>query len=93
MSNLGKLNKKRGFKGVYSEMIGGGETGFDFTQQYLTEACSHRYDIRLVTVLCLAKEHIVPAIIILQSHGRSVDLIELIAGTRTRYLIIGEEKK
>ena len=87
VQDMNKLNKQRGFKGVKSEMIGGGDTGFEFTQQYLEEAC--KYSIEYVTVLCLFKNHVAPSIQILEKHERSVEVIELIAGTRKRYLVIG----
>lgn len=87
VQEMNKLNKQRGFKGVKSEMIGGGDTGFEFTRQYLEEACE--YSIDCVTVLCLFKNHVTPSIRILEKHGRKVEVAELIAGTRKRYMVIG----
>jgi len=81
--------KQRGFKGVDSEMIGGGIDGFDFTKEYLEEACSEYCKIQTITVLCLFKSHVKPSIEVLESNGRTTKVVELIAGTRKRYIVFG----
>ena len=85
----GKLKKKRGFKGVDSEMIGGGLDGFDFTNKMLVEACSDRFNIKIISVMCLFKSHVAPSIKILIANSRKTMIVELIAGTRKRYIVIG----
>jgi methylase of polypeptide subunit release factors len=85
----GKLNKGRGFKGIDSEMIGGGIDGFDFTDKLLLEACSDQFDIKIITVMCLFKSHVAPSLAILKEQKRKTQVIELLAGTRKRYIVIG----
>lgn len=85
----GKLQKNRGFKGVGSEMIGGGLDGFEFTKNLLQEACSDHFNIKIITVMCLFKSHVTPSIKILGDNGRKTMIVELIAGTRKRYIVIG----
>jgi 23S rRNA A1618 N6-methylase RlmF len=84
-----KMDKKRGFKGVESEMIGGGLDGFEFTKNLISEACSPQFEIKVISILCLFDSHVMPSIELLQSNKRSVDVIELIAGTRKRYVVVG----
>lgn len=91
--DTGKLNKKRGFKGIMSEMIGGGDDGFDFTKKLLHEACSNQFKIDIITVMCLFKSHVFPSIEILASYQRKTKIIELIAGTRKRYVVIGSNQE
>ncbi len=87
--DMGKLTKYRGFKGVKSEMIGGGIDGFEFTRKLLLEACSPNYVIRIISVMCLFKSHVNPSVKILKENGRNIKIIELMAGTRKRYIVIG----
>lgn len=85
----GKLQKKRGFKGIRSEMIGGGVDGFEFTKSLLLEACSNNFKIKIITVMCLFKSHVNPSMKILEDNNRKTMVVELIAGTRKRYIVIG----
>ncbi|MCE7734422.1 MAG: RlmF-related methyltransferase [Candidatus Heimdallarchaeota archaeon] len=85
----GKLQKNRGFKGVGSEMIGGGIDGFEFTKNLLLEACSDHFNIKIITVMCLFISHVSPSVKILENNDRKTKIVELIAGTRKRYIVIG----
>lgn len=87
--DIGKLGKQRGFKGIDSEMIGGGLDGFEFTKKLLLEACSGRFSIKVITVMCLFKSHVSPSLKILKENDRKTKVIELLAGTRKRYIVIG----
>jgi hypothetical protein len=81
-------NKKRGFRGSVSEMIGGGQDGFDFLHHLIVEACNTRYEIDLVSMLLLFEQHAYRASELLDEMGRKTELIRLKAGTRIRYLVI-----
>lgn len=87
--DMGKLSKRRGFKGTDSEMIGGGTDGFEFTRELLLDACSERFAIKIITVMCLFKSHVSPSLQILHENDRKTMVIELIAGTRKRYIVVG----
>ncbi|MHA2249862.1 MAG: hypothetical protein ACXAD7_05845, partial [Candidatus Kariarchaeaceae archaeon] len=78
----------RGFQGSASEMIGGGDDGFSFIHQLLQE--SQKYQIELISFLSIFKRHVQYSTKILQSAGRYVKILELKAGTRTRYIVLGK---
>ncbi|MDH5402118.1 MAG: RlmF-related methyltransferase [Candidatus Heimdallarchaeota archaeon] len=79
--------KAKGFQGTISEMIGGGDDGFEFIRQYLKEAITH--NIAIITVLCIFEDHAIMAHQILSQHTSKTETINLLAGTRNRFLVIG----
>lgn len=86
----GRTSKKiRGFKGSDSELFGG-TSGFEFTRSYLDECCD--LEIPLPTVLLHKKEFASRAIHLFPSNY-SVEVIPIKAGTRLRYMVLGELRK
>jgi len=75
-----------GFKGTESEMIGGGDDGYDFIRQYLDEAVAAA--IPVITILLIFESHADLAEDQLSTYQRNIYRIRLNAGTRKRYLII-----
>ena len=77
-----------GFMGTVSEMIGGGDDGYTFIQQYIAEAATS--SITYITVLLIFEIHATKAMEQLRALDKSPRCINLRAGTRTRFLIIAK---
>ncbi len=89
---LTKLEKKRGWKGTESELIGGEKDGMDFTKQLVSEAFqTPGVEINLVSVMLMNIEQIKEIITIIPTKA-SIEIIQIIAGTRKRYIIIISKK-
>jgi hypothetical protein len=71
-------------------MIGGGKVGYDFIKRYIDEAIF--YDIENITILLIFELHKEMARNQLIENNRNVKIIELIAGNRIRYLMVGSKK-
>ena len=74
-------------------MIGGGESGFDFINKLIIEAASDIFNIELISLLLIFKNHVQPTVDLLESAGRNTRVVLLKAGTRTRYLILGKQSQ
>lgn len=81
----------RGFQGTVSEMIGGGPEGFDFIKRYLLEAIEVSHLINLISIMLIFQEHVGPACALLEDAAFEVRVIQLLAGRRTRYLILAKK--
>ena len=81
---------KKGFKGTQNEMIGGGKDGYDFIERYIDESIF--YDIENITILLIFELHKEMARNQLIENNRNVKIIELVAGNRIRYLMVGSKK-
>jgi len=81
---------KKGFKGTQNEMIGGGKDGYDFIERYIDESIF--YDIDNITILLIFELHKEMARNQLIENNRNVKIIELVAGNRIRYLMVGSKK-
>lgn len=80
--------KLRGFQGNASEMIGGGEDGFDFISQLLFELIKHRNKIQVFTLLNIQKSHAHKTNQFLQNHQIENEVIQIKAGNRIRFVHI-----
>ncbi|MHA2504075.1 MAG: RlmF-related methyltransferase [Candidatus Kariarchaeaceae archaeon] len=83
--HLYEEKRSSGFRGSTSEMIGGGDEGFDFIEQYLREAVEA--DIELITVLLIFESHVQLCLDLLRDLGGDPKMVRLKAGMRTRYLV------
>ena len=82
------LAKKRGWKGKETELFGGGEEGLDFALQLIEEALNNNdICIEVISLMLLKKEQ-VKILIRNIPKKRKKHYIEIIAGTRKRYVVI-----
>ncbi len=82
-----KLWKKRGWKGVESEMIGGTTNGMDFTLKLLDEALnSDEVKFRNITVMLMNEEQIRQILAKFQNRLKS-KIFQINAGTRKRFVL------
>jgi len=82
-----KLRKKRGWKGVESEMFGGITNGMDFTFKLLEEALSsEKVKIKNITVMLMNEEQIRQISVKFQNRLKS-KIFQINAGTRKRYVL------
>ena len=82
-----KLWKRRGWKGVESEMFGGKIDGMDFTLKLLDEALnSEKVRIRNITVMLMNEEQIKQILIKFQKRIKS-KIFQIDAGTRKRFVL------
>ncbi len=86
--DLTRLEKKRGWKGTYDELIGGGDDGMDFLRVLVEEIFSNNeITIKMVSLLLSSKE-LVEKIIKLLPESIETKVIQIIAGTRKRFILI-----
>ncbi len=71
-------------------MIGGGKDGYDFIERYIDESIF--YNIENITILLIFELHKEMARNQLIENNRNVKIIELVAGNRIRYLMVGSKK-
>ncbi|MCG3224998.1 MAG: RlmF-related methyltransferase [Candidatus Heimdallarchaeota archaeon] len=82
-----KLWKKRGWKGVESEMFGGTSNGMDFTLKLLDEALnSDELKFRNITVMLMNEEQIRQILAKFQNKLKS-KIFQINAGTRKRFVL------
>jgi len=94
-TDLTKLEKKRGWKGVQSELIAGErerERELDFVIKLLNEAINNN-DVRidLITVQLMNKKQL-EKLLRLYCEKKECEYIEIKAGTRKRYITITKNK-
>ncbi len=86
-NNQTKLWKKRGWKGVESEMFGGITDGMDFTLKLLDEALnSEKVRIQNITVMLMNEEQIRQILVKFQN-GLKSKIFQINAGTRKRFVL------
>ncbi|MHA1621746.1 MAG: RlmF-related methyltransferase [Candidatus Heimdallarchaeaceae archaeon] len=86
-SDQTKLWKKRGWKGVESEMIGGASDGMDFTFKLLDEALnSEKVKIQNITVMLMNEEQ-VKQISTRYMNRLKTKIFQINAGTRKRFVL------
>ena len=86
-SDQTKLWKKRGWKGVESEMIGGPSDGMDFTFKLLDEALnSEKVKIQNITVMLMNEEQIRQISARFKNKLKS-KIFQINAGTRKRFVL------
>jgi len=82
-----KLWKKKGWKGVKSEMFGGSTDGMDFTLKLLDEALnSEKVRIRNITVMLMNEEQIRQILVKFKEELNS-KVFQINAGTRKRFVL------
>ncbi len=81
--------KKRGFGGTDSELFGG-RTGIEFIRAYI-EDCSI-FRIKYCTLMVHKKVVVENIIKIFETLGHRTEVIDVIAGRRRRYLVIGYDE-
>jgi 23S rRNA A1618 N6-methylase RlmF len=82
-----KLLKKRGWKGVESEMFGGASDGMDFTFKLLDEALSsEKVRFQNITVMLMNEEQIKQILVKFHNILKS-KIFQINAGTRRRYVL------
>ncbi|MCY3411157.1 MAG: RlmF-related methyltransferase [Candidatus Heimdallarchaeota archaeon] len=86
--NFEDQRKERGFQGVPSEMVGGGKDGFDFIAHLIEEVIVSG-QVGIITILNIKRTHADQCMERLQEAQISAEMIELLAGNRKRYIVIG----
>jgi len=90
-SDLTKLKKQRGWKGVKTELIAGKDE-LDFAIQLVNEALNSKdVEIDFVTVQVMNKGQLFK-LLNLFSDRKECDFIEIIAGTRKRYILVVDNR-
>ena len=80
-------HKKRGWKGTYDELIGGGDEGFDFIRGLLSEILEiSTVNIGTVSLLLTNKKQIEEVLSILPDKIVS-STVQINAGTRKRFIL------
>jgi len=86
--DLTRLQKKRGWKGTYDELIGGGADGMDFIRQLIKEILDNlQIEIEVVSLM-LSNKQILTSTITLLPKSMKREIIQLNAGTRKRFILI-----
>jgi len=82
------LKKKRGWKGVESELIGGGDDGLSFMKQLIDEyLVSEKHHFELFSILLLNLQQ-VKFVLSRIKRENSYQIIRFDAGTRKRYCLL-----
>ncbi len=85
-NDLTILEKKRGWKGTQSELIGGGKDGLEFCKQLIDEALSSpKCIIRVISLMIMNKQQLTELI---NYCKQNYDYIKIKAGTRFRYVLL-----
>ncbi len=86
--DLTRLEKKRGWKGTYDELIGGGKDGMNFINKLIEELLSPSgIVIELATLLLSSKKLLLKTMELLPKSAKT-EAIQLNAGTRKRFILI-----
>ena len=83
-----KLWKKRGWKGVESEIIGGGKDGLDFTRHLIEEAIDNKNKVRIhnITTMLMNRKQTEKIISELPKQ-KTYQVFQINAGTRKRFVL------
>ncbi|MCE7743398.1 MAG: RlmF-related methyltransferase [Candidatus Heimdallarchaeota archaeon] len=91
--DLTRLEKKRGWKGTYEELIGGGKDGLNFTRNLVNEVLSTpEIEFEFVSLL-LSSEELVDKIIAILPEDIEIKIVQINAGTRKRFILLFYPKK
>ncbi|MHA1200698.1 MAG: RlmF-related methyltransferase [Candidatus Heimdallarchaeaceae archaeon] len=86
--DLTRLEKKRGWKGTYDELIGGGKDGMDFTRNLIKEVTTTPdIEIGFVSLLLSSLDFVNKTIEFLPKTAET-KIIQINAGTRKRFILI-----
>ena len=83
-----RLDKKRGWKGTYDELIGGGEDGMDFIRKLIHEILNSK-DVKITLVsLMLSSENLLKKTLKLLPKCIRTEIVQINARTRRRFILM-----
>ncbi len=86
--DLTRLEKKRGWKGTYDELIGGGEDGMNFTKNLIGEVFnSKKVQFETISVMLNNRNQIEKVLSLLPEKVEN-KILQLNAGTRKRFILL-----
>ena len=87
-ADLTRLDKKRGWKGIYDELIGGGKDGMNFINKLIEELLSPSGIVIELATLLLSSKKLLSKIMELLPKSAETEIIQINAGTRKRFILI-----
>ena len=87
-----KLWKKRGWKGTHTEIFGGGKDGLGFVRRLISEVInSENVRVENLTIMLMNKKQVEAILRTLPTDSKT-KIIQIMAGTRNRYILIIRNK-